>query len=514
MKGRIWLVVVLAGTLVSCSADRRQDGASEEQEPPIESVTRWTSKTELFMEFPALVQGENAAFAVHLTDLATHRPIEAGVTTLLLEGPDRSLEFSSRQPSRPGIFRLDVRPEAAGRYRASLRIQAPHLEDRHELGTLIVHAGAAAARAQPEPAGEGEGIRFLKEQQWTSDFATETAIPRTIEESQQVPAVVCVRGGGEGSAISPVRGRLSSSQRLPVPGERVRKGEVIALVIPFTPSPQDPAGLRLDLAQAETDLAQTQSLRERLENLLAQQAIPGRRVQDARADEERARARFLAAQRRLEQYERTRSGNAEAGAGDSFQVRAPLSGVVNRVDAVAGGTVEPGQELLHLTDIERVWVVAEVPESDAEVLKTLKRAALQIGSEWIDVPGPRGRIERVGHAVNPESRRIPVVFDVANGDASLRIGQSLPVRLGRGPAPERVSVPLSAVVDDGGRPVVFIQLDGESFARKPVKTGPRDARHVQILEGIDPGDRVVSRGAYHIRLAAMSTRIPAHGHVH
>ena len=116
--------------------------------------------------------------------------------------------------------------------------------------------------------------------------------------------------------------------------------------------------------------------------------------------------------------------------------------------------------------------------------------------------------------MDPESRRIPVIFDVANHDDLLRIGQSLSVRLGTGEAAERVSVPLSAVVDDGGRPVVFVQVAGESFQRRAVRTGPTERGYVQILEGVQPGERVVSKGAYSIRLAALSTQIPAHGHVH
>jgi len=99
-------------------------------------------------------------------------------------------------------------------------------------------------------------------------------------------------------------------------------------------------------------------------------------------------------------------------------------------------------------------------------------------------------------------------------DGLLRIGQSLFARLGKSRAEERVSVPVSALVDDGGRPVVFVQLDGESFERRPVRTGASGGKYIQIAEGLKSGERVVSRAAYLIRLAALSTQIPAHGHVH
>ncbi len=116
--------------------------------------------------------------------------------------------------------------------------------------------------------------------------------------------------------------------------------------------------------------------------------------------------------------------------------------------------------------------------------------------------------------MDPGSRRIPVVLEISNEDGALRIGQSLFARLGKRKAEERVSVPISAIVDDGGRPVVFVQRDGESFERRPVRTGAAAGDYVQVIEGLQAGDRVVSRGAYLVRLAALSTQIPAHGHVH
>jgi RND family efflux transporter MFP subunit len=289
---------------------------------------------------------------------------------------------------------------------------------------------------------------------------------------------------------------------------------VIAAIIPFTSTPQDLAGLKLELSQAETDLAQSRRLRERLEGLLADRAIPARRVEEVKVDEVRAQARIQAAQERLAQFERTRSGAGGEGGGGSFEVRAPLTGIVTALSAVTGGSVEAGQEILHITDIDRVWVAAEVPESESEFLRTLKRVELRIGSRSINIPGKYGRIERIGNVVDSESRRIPVVLEVPNEDGALRIGQSLFARLGKGKAEERVSVPVSAIVDDGGRPVVFVQRDGESFERRPVHTGATAGNYVQVVEALKAGERVVSQGAYLVRLAAMSTQIPAHGHVH
>ena len=75
------------------------------------------------------------------------------------------------------------------------------------------------------------------------------------------------------------------------------------------------------------------------------------------------------------------------------------------------------------------------------------------------------------------------------------------------------AVPRSAVYEDEGLDVVFVQASGESFAKRIVKVGPHHSGWVSILDGILPGERVVIRGGYHIKLASTSEEI-GHGHAH
>jgi multidrug efflux pump subunit AcrA (membrane-fusion protein) len=137
----------------------------------------------------------------------------------------------------------------------------------------------------------------------------------------------------------------------------------------------------------------------------------------------------------------------------------------------------------------------------------------------IELPGseravPIRRLINISQFVDPNTRTVNVTYEVENSDRRLAIGQALSVRLFLSQAARSVAVPEDAVIDDGGRPVVFVQVAGESFARRPVRLGARASGYVQVLDGVKPGERVVTRGAYLIRLAALSPQIPAHGHVH
>ncbi len=117
--------------------------------------------------------------------------------------------------------------------------------------------------------------------------------------------------------------------------------------------------------------------------------------------------------------------------------------------------------------------------------------------------------------LDPETRSLDLTFalDAAVADTA-PLGEAVHVRLALGDERELLSVPESALVDDGGAWVLFVQREGETFERRMVRTGRRAGGYVAILAGVDAGEQVVTEGAYLVRLAALSTQIPSHGHVH
>ena len=109
---------------------------------------------------------------------------------------------------------------------------------------------------------------------------------------------------------------------------------------------------------------------------------------------------------------------------------------------------------------------------------------------------------------------MPITFAFDNRTIGLPVGQAAFLYLLMESTQARPVVPASAIVDDAGRPIVFVQREGETFERRAVTLGPRSGDLVQVTEGVTVGDRVVTKGAYLVRLASLSTSVPAHGHVH
>ena len=104
--------------------------------------------------------------------------------------------------------------------------------------------------------------------------------------------------------------------------------------------------------------------------------------------------------------------------------------------------------------------------------------------------------------IDEKTRSLPVQFDVDNRAGQLLIGQTVTAVLYAGGVQKMPVVPKDAVLMEAGRPYLFVHTGGESFSRRYVEIGGRDGDLVGIRAGVQPGDRVVTRGAYDVQLAS------------
>lgn len=515
MKRFTTLLLVILLTLAAAACQRgkasgevRQAGAGEKTI----SSTHWTERTELFVEHPPLVATRKARFAVHFTDLESFKPVAAGVAVVeLASSAGQPQTFTSAAPSRPGIFGVDVIPTAPGSYTMTIRLRGQGLDDPHEVGTVRVYADERAAAEEPEPEAV-EAVKFLKEQQWSMDFATAKVAERAMRSSIEVTGDVRPRAGGEVLIGAPIAGRLLFPEFAPAVGSVVEKGQMLARIAPRSPAPLERASLRslVDQAKAELDLARQD--RDRAERLLAARAIAAKRVEEAKTAEAIAEAKLRAAQENLAQHENSRDAAGTASSDSAFAVRAPIGGVLAESKVTPGAYIEEGASLFRVVSTDVVNIRANVPESALGTLTHIAGAEITLpGSQAVIRPA---RLLSRAPVLDSASRTVSALYEVPNAHGTLAVGQAVTVRLLTGQGNPGPAVASGAIVDDAGRSVVFVQIAGESFVRHPLKLGAREGDFVQVLEGVKAGDRVVTRGAYLIRLAALSTQIPAHGHVH
>jgi membrane fusion protein, heavy metal efflux system len=509
----IGICLVIASVSASCGGD----AAAPEAEAPTLDVTNWTDKTELFMEYPPLVGGQEALFAVHLTRLSDFSAMTTGRPSLefTAESGGAPIVVPGNEPSRPGVYRVLGPMPPAGRYRWALTIDAPGLSDRHDLGTVTVFAdeAAAVADAEKQPEGDAAAIAYLKEPQWTNGFATALVQEEEMRRGIRVPAVVEPLSGGEAIVAAPADGRFMAPTLVRL-GTRVEAGHELGRIQPrLAEDGVDRATLASGLAEAQASLEAAHADLARAERLLAERAVPARRVEEAQRAVKVAEARLTSAQARLAQRDEALGTGGGSAGGNSFVLRAPIAGRVAEVFAALGASYDEGAPLFRIVRTDRIELQAQVPASDAPLNEDIREIALEIPGRTDPLVVEALDMHDAG-VIDKATRSLPVQFDVDNRTGQLLIGQTMNAILYTGARQRMPAVPKDAVLMEAGRPYVFVQLGGESFSRRYVEVGAREGDLVGVRAGLKPGDRVVTRGAYDVQLASAAGGLPAEGHVH
>jgi len=473
--------------------------------PEPEKLTDFSDKTELYVEFSPLVAGQAASFVAHFTRLADFKPVTQGKLTVVLAGGDAPEErFIVEAPAVPGIFKPDVTPKAGGERELTLILDAPDGSVTHELGPVTVYADAKAAEAGHDHAHAEEGITFTKEQQWKIDFATAEAVKGRVRPSLAATATIKAQPDGEALLAAPAAGVLRPAGSFPRVGQAVKKGQVLAYLAPRLGGETDQATLEAAAGKAKIALEQARRERERMEALFKDEAISEKRLLEARANERMAEAEANAAQAR----------QGQLGGLGGIAIRAPIAGTLADVAVVPGAFVTEGAPLFHVANAGRLWLEARVPESEIGRMGTPSGASFSVdGFEqpFVIEPGRNGKLIAVGGVVDAGTRTVPAIFEFAN-PGGLRLGMTAKAQLHAGEGIEAVLVPAGAVQDESGTAAVYVQTGGASFERRIVRVGIRDGDRVAIIDGIEPGQRVVGKGAHFIRLSTSMSAAVGHAH--
>jgi membrane fusion protein, heavy metal efflux system len=506
------MLVLMVATAVACGRPKE----AVKDEPPTLSVTHWTDTTELFMEYPPLVSGQSARFAVHLTTLKDFKALNAGRPSaeFVPERGGAPTVFPGTDPLRPGAFRVEGVPPAPGTYRWALLVDAPGVKDRHDLGTVTVFSdeATAIAEAKKAPADDPSAFAYLKEQQWTNEFATAHVSDAELRTSIRVPAAIEPLTGGEAVVGAPAAGRFTADTLLSI-GATVRAGQTLGRLEPRLAGADDRATLVAEVSQAQLALEGARAEQARAERLLAERAVPARRVEDARRALATAEARVRAAEARLDQRDETLRSGGSARTGNAFNLRAPIGGRLAEVSATLGASYDEGAPLFKIVRTDRVELRAQVPTSDVAATRGVAELALEIPGRADPIALRPHHMHDAG-ILDPATHALPVQFEVDNPGGQLLVGQSGTAVLYKGERVRLPAVPKAAVLLEAGRPYVFVQVSGERFARRYVEIATRDRDLVGLKSGLKPGDRVVVRGAYEVQLASAAKGLPAEGHVH
>jgi membrane fusion protein, heavy metal efflux system len=515
--GRLAAVVGLAACL-GCKLHRSDpDHHDHDHELAIAQITVWGERHEIFIEHSPPVAGEPTTFATHVTDFVTFEPRKEGpIRFRIRQAGEPPLLHLEPAPTRAGLYLVLLTFPGAGEWQVTVLLPDSDGEVAIDLPTVLVFPDAHAA-AHAAPPAIPAGIQLLKEQQWSIGVATREVGMRRLVERVALTAQVRAKPGHRATVVVPMPGLLHSSggRPFPSPGQWIEAGEDLALLRPlFSEGAIKLVEIEAEFVRAKAALVQAEAVYQRVERLAAEQARSPRELEEAALSLAVARANHAAVTALLSTYRPSEVESSNAM--PDLELRAPISGFIDSVAAGLGEPVETGVPLFTLLDPRLVWIEARIPESMSGRLTAARSATYELPGahdRYTDLESVEGRLVFTGLEVDPVTRTVPLVYEVPNPDIALRIGQALTLHVETARVEEALAIPESAIVDEGGRPVAFVQIAGETFEKRNLRLGLRDSGWVQV-SGLAPGERVVTRGAFVVRLAAMAPALPAHGHAH
>ncbi|HET6438916.1 MAG TPA: efflux RND transporter periplasmic adaptor subunit [Anaeromyxobacter sp.] len=172
---------------------------------------------------------------------------------------------------------------------------------------------------------------------------------------------------------------------------------------------------------------------------------------------------------------------------------APASGVITKRDALPGMRVNAGDMPIEMVDLSRVWVLADVYESELRHVKVGMSATLSLKA----YPNRtfKGRVAFIAPQLDPATRTVAVRLEFANPTGELKPEMFGEVVL-QGSSRRGLRIPSDAVIDSGTKNIVFLALGEGKFQPREVQLGDADGDRVEVMKGLSPGDRVVTRANF------------------
>ena len=332
---------------------------------------------------------------------------------------------------------------------------------------------------------------------------TEPAQDRLLLGALEVPAEVQVNPDRTAHVASLVPGRLLTIAV--ALGERVEQGDVLAHL-----SSTEPARLRGELAAARARGRAANAELERAEALVGEGIAAKKAATEARARAKQSKAEIATAQASLSVY------GVERGTGSELTLRSPISGTVTERHASPGELVDSSTTPFIVADLSQVWVIGRIYEQ--EIAKVHEGIPAEVA--LIAYPGRTwtGEVDYVADTLDEDTRTAAIRVVLDNEEGLLRPGMfgTIALALGArdGDRSEVLSVPDTAIMTLEDRTVVFVRGDEPGqFRPRVVVPGARAHGLVEIREGLERGEEVVTSGAFVLKSKLLESSL-GEGHAH
>ena len=303
-------------------------------------------------------------------------------------------------------------------------------------------------------------------------------------------------------------------------GDQVKKGQTLFVIDDTQLKLLEKGASTEDLKQIEATVLQAKASSEnieaeyqRMEELYQKEMIPKKQLEAVELQRKIAATNLTAAQARLtaaqkgaseEQRNILKSQVKQAETALEMaklqlsytKVAAPISGVLAQFNVEVGGMAAPAAPAGLIVDNSRMKAKAVVPESYINNLKVGEKVTIEAKA----LPGSvfTGTITAVSPLAEQATRQFPVEFSVVNSSQALKAGMLGTTHLTIGEATNVPLIPVSTVLYEREKPYVFVVEEGLAV-RRNIKIGLNSGEMVSVLEGLNEGTMVISRGQHQVK---------------
>lgn len=324
---------------------------------------------------------------------------------------------------------------------------------------FVLFAGVSAKKERIE----AEKLAAMKKKKPPVNVVVLETEPQTIRDSLSLPAIV--EAWVDLTVFAEVPGMIV---KVPVKeGDRLQKGDIIARI--------DSRDFENSLASAQAAYDRALADLKRVEQLRLKETTTKARYDEAVATESELKAVLNNARLRLERS----------------VIRAPINGLVNRLDAKEGLYLNVQDPAAQMLDISRVKVGVGIPESDVDAVRDID--SFEVEFEALNGKKVRGKKYFLSKSPETMAHLYKLQIALDNPGRDILPGMFARVRVVKKEVRDSLSVPLYSVITRQDRQFVMVEQDGKA-SEKMVKTGILEGWKIEITKGIQPGDRVIVVG--------------------
>ncbi len=509
MRSKILIIAIIAISIIGCNNNNiahvhNHDAVTDDghnHEIVTNQYTVYTNEFEFFAEADQFVLGEKSHVLAHFSLLPQFVPLIKGGIQLTLNVEGAESHQTVLKPTSPGIYEFTIKPRKAGKGIMKFDIEVDGEKHQIIVPDVVVSPDLHSSQHEQNSSEEQSvnTIGFTKEQSWKIDFGTELPAVEPMGQVIKTTAQINSTPKDEILLTAGISGLIFLSANGILEGKEVKQDELL-----FTISGKDlmdnNSEVRYMEAKSAFEVAKTEY--RRAAELAKDKIISEKELLLKKSTYDIAKVVF---------------DNLNESYNSSGQsILSPVNGFIKQLLVKNGQYVDVGEPIVSISKNETLFLHADVQQKYHSVLDDINSATIKslYDSKVYTLEGLNGKIVSYGRTTNIHNFLIPINLEIDYVQGFMP-GSFVELYLKTTTNQEALTIPVTALLENHGNYFVFVQITPELFEMREVKIGVTDGLKTEIIKGLSKDDRIVTKGAVHIKLAKGTGTLDAHsGHVH